>query len=79
MNRRQALRTVTGAASFIAAPTLLLRQVKAGGPSAAAYQGFGMRIRRTAACRRSGHGRAVARKPGSCGWTSGVAETRTIG
>ncbi len=37
MNRRQALQTVTAAAGFIAGPTLLLRQVKAGGP--AAYQG----------------------------------------
>ena len=37
MNRRQALRTCTAAASVLAAPTLLLRQVEAGGP--AAYQG----------------------------------------
>ncbi len=37
MNRRQALQTVTAATAVIAAPTLLLRQVEAGGP--AAYQG----------------------------------------
>jgi len=36
MKRRQALQSVTAAAGFIAAPTLLLRQVEAGGP--AAYQ-----------------------------------------
>ncbi|MEZ5930634.1 MAG: hypothetical protein R3F54_01520, partial [Alphaproteobacteria bacterium] len=38
MNRRQMLSTLGGTAAALASPTLLLRQVEAGGPSAAAYQ-----------------------------------------